>query len=140
MPQLKRKDYMVWKQWIVQDYRFLKIKPVNWQKFIDVLEVHITSTFRVEKWRWLLWYCMTSYPRKRDSVWLCAWETAVSHIKILYSILLSVTSPLCSMNKYIDTIISQNTTQFYAQYVQYISQLHVSAETCSCETYCTYCA
>ena len=25
------------------------------------------------------------------------------------------------MNKYIDTIISQNTTQFYAQYVQYIS-------------------
>jgi len=26
------------------------------------------------------------------------------------------------MNKYIDKIISQNTTQFYAQYVQYISQ------------------
>ena len=41
--------------------------------------------------------------------------------------LLSVTSPLCSMNKYIDIIISQNTTQFYAQYVQCISQLHVSA-------------
>ena len=31
------------------------------------------------------------------------------------------------MNKYIDIIISQNTTQFYAQYVQYISQIHVSA-------------
>jgi len=31
------------------------------------------------------------------------------------------------MNKYIDIIISQNTTQFYVQYVQYISQLHVSA-------------
>ena len=31
------------------------------------------------------------------------------------------------MNKCIDTIISQNTTQFYAQYVEYISQLHVSA-------------
>jgi len=31
------------------------------------------------------------------------------------------------MNKYIDIIISQNKTQFYAQYVQYISQLHVSA-------------
>jgi len=32
------------------------------------------------------------------------------------------------MNKYIDIIISQNTTQFYAQYVQYISQqLHISA-------------
>ena len=31
------------------------------------------------------------------------------------------------MNKYIDIIISPNTTQFYAQYVQYISQLHVSA-------------
>ena len=29
--------------------------------------------------------------------------------------------------KYIDIIICQNTTQFYAQYVQYISQLHVSA-------------
>ena len=41
--------------------------------------------------------------------------------------LLSLTSPLCSMNKYIDIIISQETTQFYAQYVQYISQLHVSA-------------
>ena len=39
---------------------------------------------------------------------------------------LSVTSPLSSMNKYIDIIVSQNTTQFYAQYVQYISQLHVS--------------
>jgi len=25
---------------------------------------------------------------------------------------------LCSMNKYIDIIVSQNTTQFYAQYVQ----------------------
>ena len=31
------------------------------------------------------------------------------------------------MNKYIDIIVSQNRTQFYAQYVQYISQLHVSA-------------
>jgi len=41
--------------------------------------------------------------------------------------LVSVTSPLCSMNKYIDIIISQNTTQFHAQYAQYISQLHVSA-------------
>jgi len=30
------------------------------------------------------------------------------------------------VEKYIDIIISQNTTQFYAQYVQYISQLHVS--------------
>ena len=30
-------------------------------------------------------------------------------------------------SKYIDIIISQNTTQFYAQYVQYISQLRVSA-------------
>ena len=29
--------------------------------------------------------------------------------------------------QYIDITISQNTTQFYAQYVQYISQLHVSA-------------
>jgi len=28
--------------------------------------------------------------------------------------------------KYIDIIISQNTTQFYAQYVQYISQLHIN--------------
>ena len=28
--------------------------------------------------------------------------------------LLSVTSLLCSMNKYIDIIVSQNTTQFYA--------------------------
>jgi hypothetical protein len=26
--------------------------------------------------------------------------------------------------KYIDINISQNTTQFYAQYIQYISQLH----------------
>ena len=32
-----------------------------------------------------------------------------------------------SVNVYIDIIISQDTTQFYAQYVQYISQLHVSA-------------
>jgi len=31
------------------------------------------------------------------------------------------------MNKYIDIIISQDTTQFYVQFVQYISQLHVSA-------------
>jgi len=31
------------------------------------------------------------------------------------------------MSKYIDIIISQNTTQFYAQYVQFISHLHVSA-------------
>jgi len=31
------------------------------------------------------------------------------------------------MNKYIDIIISQDTTQFNAQYVQYIAQLHVSA-------------
>ena len=37
---------------------------------------------------------------------------------------LSVTSPLCSMKKYIDIIVSQNTN---AQYVQYISQPHVSA-------------
>jgi hypothetical protein len=29
--------------------------------------------------------------------------------------------------KYIDIIISQNTKQFYAQYVKCISQLHVSA-------------
>ena len=29
--------------------------------------------------------------------------------------------------KYIDIIIGLNTTQFYAQYVQYIPQLHVSA-------------
>jgi len=34
---------------------------------------------------------------------------------------------LASEYNYIDTIISQNTTQFYAQYVQFISQLHVSA-------------
>jgi hypothetical protein len=33
-------------------------------------------------------------------------------------IFLSVTSSLCSMNKYIDIIMSQNTTQFYAQSVQ----------------------
>jgi hypothetical protein len=31
------------------------------------------------------------------------------------------------VHKYIDIIISQNTTQFYAQYVQYISQVYVSA-------------
>ena len=31
------------------------------------------------------------------------------------------------LDKYIDIVISQNTTQFYAQYVQYISQLHISA-------------
>ena len=30
-------------------------------------------------------------------------------------------------NKYTDIVISQNTIQFYAQYVQCISQLHVSA-------------
>jgi len=32
------------------------------------------------------------------------------------------------MNEYIDIISRQNTTQFYTQYVQYISQLHVSAQ------------
>jgi len=32
------------------------------------------------------------------------------------------------MYKYFDIIVSQNTTQFYAQYVQCISQLHVSAQ------------
>ena len=32
-----------------------------------------------------------------------------------------------AIDKYTDVIISQNITQFYAQYVQYISQLHVSA-------------
>ena len=31
------------------------------------------------------------------------------------------------MNKCSDIIVSQGTTQFYVQYVQYISQLHVSA-------------
>ena len=33
---------------------------------------------------------------------------------------------------YIDIIVSQNRTQFYAQYVQYISQLHVSAHFRPC--------
>jgi len=31
------------------------------------------------------------------------------------------------MNEYIDIIVSQNTAQFIAQYVQCIFQLHVSA-------------
>ena len=34
---------------------------------------------------------------------------------------LSVTSPLCSMNKYIDTIISQNTPQFFMHNMYNIS-------------------
>ena len=46
------------------------------------------------------------------------------HFLIANGELLSVTSPLCSMNKFIDIVISQNTTQFY---VKYISQIHVSA-------------
>ena len=35
--------------------------------------------------------------------------------------------PSAGLDNYIDIIVSRNTTQFYAQYVQYISQLHVSA-------------
>ena len=55
---------MVCKQRRVQDYSFLRMTPVKWQKFIDVSEVHIASMFRVERctlmWHWLIWYYMTS--------------------------------------------------------------------------------
>jgi len=57
----------------------------------------------------------------------CVWQEhclGTARLDINVVIISIVTN---STDKYIDIIISQNTTQFYAQYVQYISQLHVSA-------------
>ena len=86
-----------------------KARSVIYSACISVALViqHAKSMRRVISSLWYVWLCHISYTLSHKRLDF--------HYKILKvkAVILSVTSPLCSIiNKYIDTIICQNTTQF----------------------------